>query len=71
MLPPRMYVGRAALIALLPAPATTSLPRVDIAAIAAHYGSISIVTFIAASDAARMLQLETGGAMVAVAACRV
>ena len=27
MLPPRMYVGRAALIALLPAPATTSLPR--------------------------------------------
>jgi hypothetical protein len=48
--------------------ATTSLPRVDMAAIAAHYGSISIVTFIAASDAARMLQLETGGAMVAVAA---
>ena len=48
--------------------ATTSLPRVDMAAIAAHYGSISIVTFIAASDAARMLQLDTGGAMVAVAA---
>lgn len=47
---------------------TTALPRVDMAAIAAHYGSISIVTFIAASDAARMLGLDTSGAMVAVAA---
>lgn len=48
--------------------ATTALPRVDSAAIAAHYGSISIVTFIAASDAARVLALDTSGAMVAVAA---
>ena len=33
--------------------ATTRAARVDAAAISAHYGSISIVTFIAASDAAR------------------
>ena len=47
---------------------TTALPRVDMAAIAAHYGSISIVTFIAATDAARLLDLPGDGAMVAVAA---
>lgn len=48
--------------------ATTRLAREDAAAIAAHYGSISIVTFIAAKDALSALGVETGGYMVAVAA---
>lgn len=47
---------------------TTKVGRIDAAAIAAHYGSISIVTFIAASDAARFLQIPGEGFMVAVAA---
>lgn len=48
--------------------ATTSLPRVDAAAVAAHYGSISIVTFLAASQALAMSNMEAEGFMVAVAA---
>jgi uncharacterized protein len=47
---------------------TTRLGRIDAAAIAGHYGSISIVTFIAANDAARMLGAPGEGYMVAVAA---
>ncbi|MBI1233470.1 MAG: sodium-dependent bicarbonate transport family permease [Alphaproteobacteria bacterium] len=47
---------------------TSRLPRVDAAAIAAHYGSISIVTFIAASDAGMAMGLAAAGFMVAVAA---
>lgn len=47
---------------------TTRVGRIDAAAIAAHYGSISIVTFIAASDAARFLETPGEGFMVAVAA---
>ena len=47
---------------------TSRLPRVDAAAIAAHYGSISIVTFIAASDAGMFMGLAAAGVMVAVAA---
>ncbi len=47
---------------------TTRLGGIDSAAIAAHYGSISIVTFIAAQDAARSIAMEPGGALVAVAA---
>ena len=48
--------------------ATTGVDRVDAAAIAAHYGSISIVTFIAANDAGAALGQPGGGYMVAVAA---
>ncbi|MEN0651781.1 MULTISPECIES: sodium-dependent bicarbonate transport family permease [Hyphobacterium] len=48
--------------------ATSRLPRVDAASIAAHYGSISIVTFIAASDAGAAMGLAAAGFMVAVAA---
>ncbi len=47
---------------------TTKIGMTDCAAIAAHYGSISIVTFIAATDAVRALDLAPGGAMVAAAA---
>ncbi|MEM0899996.1 MAG: sodium-dependent bicarbonate transport family permease [Pseudomonadota bacterium] len=46
----------------------TNLPRVDAAAVAAHYGSISIVTFVAATQAIQSLGLEPEGFMVAVAA---
>lgn len=48
--------------------ATTDLPRVDAAAIAAHYGSISIVTFLAAVQALAVLGISHEGYMVAVAA---
>jgi hypothetical protein len=47
---------------------TTSLPRVDAAAIAAHYGSISIVTFLAAVQALQTAGIAHEGYMVAVAA---
>ncbi|WP_109260123.1 sodium-dependent bicarbonate transport family permease [Hyphobacterium indicum] len=47
---------------------TSRTGRTDAAAIAAHYGSISIVTFIAASDAGAALGLAAAGFMVAVAA---
>lgn len=48
--------------------ATTALPRVDAAAIAAHYGSISIVTFLTAVQALDAIGLGYEGYMVAVAA---
>lgn len=44
------------------------LPRVDAAAVAAHYGSISIVTFVAGSSAAGAAGLSPEQFMVAVAA---
>jgi len=47
--------------------ATTRLERVDKAAIAAHYGSISIVTFIAATAALDASGLTYPGIMVAAA----
>ena len=48
--------------------AATRLDPVDSAAVAAHYGSISIVTFVAASAALASLGLSHEGYMVAVAA---
>ncbi|MDW3207852.1 MAG: sodium-dependent bicarbonate transport family permease [Alphaproteobacteria bacterium] len=48
--------------------ATTRLERVDAAAIAAHYGSISIVTFIAATAALDAAGISYPGIMVAAAA---
>lgn len=48
--------------------ATTKLDRTDAAATAAHYGSISIVTFVAATEAVRMSGLDSSGHLVAVAA---
>lgn len=48
--------------------ATTRLNAVDAAAAAAHYGSISIVTFVAATDALERLGVEPSGHLVAVAA---
>jgi hypothetical protein len=47
---------------------TTSLNRTDAAAAAAHYGSISIVTFVAASQAVAASGLVASGYLVAVAA---
>ena len=47
---------------------TTKLEHVDAAATAAHYGSISIVTFVAATEAVRLSGLESSGHLVAVAA---
>ena len=47
---------------------TTKLSIVDAASIAAHYGSISIVTFLAASEVLKMMGYEAEGFMVAVAA---
>lgn len=46
----------------------SDLPRYELAAIAAHYGSISIVTFVAATQALQILGLQPEGFMVAVAA---
>jgi uncharacterized protein len=46
----------------------TNLPRVDAAAVAAHYGSISIVTFVAATEMLRMFAVPFDGFMVATAA---
>lgn len=48
--------------------ATTPLDRVEAAATAAHYGSISIVTFVAATQALSVIGLESSGYLVAVAA---
>ena len=48
--------------------ATTNLPRADRSAIAAHYGSISIVTFLAAVQALNTAKIEFEGYMVAIAA---
>lgn len=47
---------------------TTRLDRVDMAAIAAHYGSISIVTFIAATAALEAARVSYPGIMIAAAA---
>ena len=47
---------------------TTKLPLTDAAAVAAHYGSISIVTFVAATQAVELSGLASGGYLVAVAA---
>lgn len=47
---------------------TSNLPRVDAAAVAAHYGSISIVTFLAATQALELSGIKFEGYMVAVAA---
>lgn len=46
----------------------TDLPRIDAAAIAAHYGSISIVTFLAAIQALDTAGIRHEGFMVATAA---
>ena len=63
-----------ALSALLPVVAfallraTTALSRLDAGAVAAHYGSISIVTFVAATAALEARALPAEGWLVAVAA---
>lgn len=46
----------------------SKLGAVDAAAVAAHYGSISIVTFVAATEAVRAAGLTYEGSLVAVAA---
>ncbi|MEO1281192.1 MAG: sodium-dependent bicarbonate transport family permease [Pseudomonadota bacterium] len=46
----------------------SDLPRVDAAAVVAHYGSISIVTFLAANEALKISGIEAESYMVAVAA---
>jgi hypothetical protein len=48
--------------------AISDLPRVDAAAGAAHYGSISIVTFVASTQALQVAGIASEGFMVAVAA---
>ena len=47
---------------------TTGLSRVDAAATAGHYGSISIVTFVAAIEALRLAGIPSSGYLVAIAA---
>jgi len=46
----------------------SQLDRATLAATAAHYGSISIVTFVAAMDFAKLAGLQPGGFLAAVAA---
>ncbi|MFP3386458.1 sodium-dependent bicarbonate transport family permease, partial [Tritonibacter sp. SIMBA_163] len=46
----------------------TGLGRTDAAAVAAHYGSISVVTFVAGSQFVLMSGLGYSGSMVAVMA---
>ncbi|MEY1557465.1 sodium-dependent bicarbonate transport family permease [Yoonia sp. R2331] len=46
----------------------TGMDRVDAAAVAAHYGSISIVTFVAATSVLEGSMISSEGYMVAVAA---
>lgn len=48
--------------------ATTQLSRIDAAAVAAHYGSISIVTFVAATQSVALAGLSYEGYLVATAA---
>ena len=48
--------------------AVSRLSAVDAAAVAAHYGSISIVTFVAATEAVKSFGLPFEGFLVAVAA---
>lgn len=47
---------------------TSKLSRIDAAATAGHYGSISIVTFVAATQALQLAGVATSGYMVAMAA---
>ena len=47
---------------------TTRLSAIDAAAVAGHYGSISIVTFVAATEALKSLGLAYEGYLIAVAA---
>ena len=47
---------------------TSKMSRVDAAATAGHYGSISIVTFVAATQALQLAGIVTSGYMVAMAA---
>lgn len=47
---------------------TTKLDRTNAAAAAAHYGSISIVTFVAATEAIKLSGISTSGHLVALAA---
>ncbi|MGL5362763.1 MAG: sodium-dependent bicarbonate transport family permease, partial [Bosea sp. (in: a-proteobacteria)] len=47
---------------------TTRMSTVDAAAVAAHYGSISIVTFVAATQTLAALGLSYEGYLIAVAA---
>jgi len=47
---------------------TTKLNTVDAAAAAAHYGSISIVTFVAATEAIKISGIGSSGHLVALAA---
>ncbi|MEM9723958.1 MAG: sodium-dependent bicarbonate transport family permease [Pseudomonadota bacterium] len=55
-------------IAFIALRAISGLSRVDAAAVAAHYGSISIVTFVAGTSALGGLGIDFEGYMVAVAA---
>jgi hypothetical protein len=48
--------------------ATSGLSQIDAAAVAAHYGSISIVTFVAATQSLLSLGIDYEGYLVAVAA---
>lgn len=67
-------IAGAALSAVIPVIAffvlqtVTKLSRVDAAAVSAHYGSISIVTFVAATSALTSVGVAYEGYMVAVAA---
>jgi uncharacterized protein len=67
-------IGGALLSALIPIIAYSllgvmaKLPVADRAAVSAHYGSISIVTFVAATAAMKAVGLEYEGFLVAVAA---
>lgn len=47
---------------------TSKMSRIDAAATAGHYGSISIVTFVAATQALELAGIVTSGYMVAMAA---
>ncbi|MEM7619845.1 MAG: sodium-dependent bicarbonate transport family permease [Pseudomonadota bacterium] len=48
--------------------ATTNLKSIDAAAVSSHYGSISIVTFVAATQILKASGIEYSGSIVAVAA---
>lgn len=47
---------------------TSNLSRIDAAAVSAHYGSISIVTFVASNEAVRLAGFDSGGHLTALAA---
>lgn len=56
------------LIAYMMLRLTSNLSRTDAAATAGHYGSISIVTFVTAIEALRIIGVPSSGYLVAVAA---